>query len=217
MSNLKVVLADDHGLVRAGVRSLLQGLEGVEVVAETGDGREALRLVAEKEPDILLLDIGLPGLNGLEVAARLTQTHPQTRIVVLSVHSNEDYVRQALEAGAAGYLLKDSTVAELGLALRAVAEGRKYLTPAVSGKVVDRYLRVAAPAAAGAPRLSPRQREILQLVAEGHSTKEIAHALSISVKTVETHRAELMGRLDIHDVAGLVRYAVRTGLVDPER
>ncbi len=217
MSRLRVVLADDHALVRAGIRSLLGEIEGVEVVGETGDGREALRLVAELSPDVLLLDIGLPGLNGLDVASRVEQGHPRTRVLVLSMHASEDYVRQALEAGAAGYLLKDSALEELGLALRAVAEGRKYLTPAVSERLVTDYLRRGEPASGGAPRLSPRQREVLQLIAEGHSTKEIAFALSVSVKTVETHRAELMERLDIHDVAGLVRYAVRTGVVDPER
>lgn len=212
MSGMRVVLADDHALVRAGIRSLLEGIEGVEVSGEAGDGHEALLLVDRLRPHVAVLDIRLPAMNGLDVAARLAQTHPETRVLVLSMHANEEYVRQALHAGAAGYLLKDSSVTELELALRAVARGETYLSPAVSRLVVDDYLRHEAPP----PALSLRQREVLQLIAEGHSTKEIAHRLGISVKTAESHRFQIMARLEIRDVPGLVRYAIRTGLVGPE-
>lgn len=212
MSPLHVILADDHALVRAGVRSLLEGVEGVEVVGEAGDGREALRLVEKLRPHVAVLDIRLPELNGLDVAARLAKSHPETRVLILSMHADEEYVRQALHAGAAGYLLKDCSVTELELALRAVSRGETYLSPAVSRLVVDDYLRQKAPA----PGLSPRQREVLQMIAEGHSTKEIAYRLGISVKTAEAHRSQIMARLDIRDVPGLVRYAIRTGLVGPE-
>ena len=221
MSAARVLLVDDHALVRAGFRSLLESVEGVSVVGEAGDGHEALRLIAERTPDVTFLDIGLPGLNGLEVAARVAKEHAGVRVVILSMHANEEYVLRALQAGAAGYMLKDASVPELELALRAVMRGQTYLSPAISKRVVEDYVKrtgadapFARPAGAA---LTPRQREILQLIAEGASTKEIAHRLDVSVKTVETHRAQLMDRLDIHDVAGLVRYAIRVGLVSPER
>lgn len=216
-SALTVVLADEHALVRAGVRSLLARLDGIVVAGETGDGREALRLVEKLRPDVLLVSIDLPGLNGLEVAARVGSSRAATRVIVLSRHSGEAYVRAALDAGAAGYLLKDSRVTELERALRTVAGGRMYLTPAVSPGVVAEHPRRADARAPAARRITPRQREVLQLIAEGHSTRAIAHELSLSVKTIESHRAQLMERLGIRDVAGLVRYAIRTGLVDPER
>jgi DNA-binding NarL/FixJ family response regulator len=209
---ITVLLADDHALVRSGIRSLLDGVAGIEVVGEAGDGHDALRLAAALRPDVLLLDIKLPSLNGLEVADRLAREQPGVKVVMLSMHDNEEYVLHALRAGAAGYLLKDATVPELEMAIRSVARGETYLSPPVSKHLVGEYLRRAT--GDGVPELlTPRQREVLQLVAEGHSTKEIAARLTLSVKTVETHRAQLMERLDIHDVAGLVRYALRVGLV----
>lgn len=221
MSSARVLLVDDHTLVRAGFRSLLEGVEGVLVVGEAGDGHEALRLIAEHKPDVVFLDVGLPGLNGLEVAARSAKDHAEVRVVILSMHANEEYVLRAFQAGAAGYMLKDARAPELELALRAVMRGETYLSPTVSKRVVDDYVKRtgASPPAAGpaGPALTPRQREVLQLIAEGVSTKEIAHRLDVSVKTVESHRAQLMDRLDIHDVAGLVRYAIRIRLVSPER
>lgn len=217
LTPLRVLLADDHALVRAGIRSLLADLPGVEVVGEAGDGHEALGLVRERAPHVLLLDIGLPGLNGLEVAARVAAAHPATRVIMLSMHAHDEYVQGALRAGAAGYLLKDASVPELELALRAVTRGETYLSPAVSKRLVRELVgrRDAEPRLAEA--LTPRQREVLQLIAEGHSTKEIAHRLGLSVKTVESHRAQIMERLDIRDVPGLVRWAIRAGLVSPER
>lgn len=215
MKPIRMMLAEDHTLVRAGIRALLQNLEEVEVVAEAGDGREALRLVEMYEPDVVLMDIAMAGLNGLEATARISKTFPHVRVIILSMHANEEYVLQALRAGAVGYLLKDAGTAELELAIRAVARNETYLSPLVSKHVVADYVRRVGGEPSSLERLTRRQREILQLIAEGHSTQEIAQMLSISVKTVETHRSQLMERLDIHDVAGLVRYAIRMGLVTP--
>ena len=216
MTPIRVMLADDHALFRAGIRSLLDTIEGVEIVGEARDGHEALRLVAERRPDVLLLDVALPQLNGIEVAERLRDT-PGTRVLILSMFANEEYVLRSLRAGAAGYLLKDSTVVELASALRSVADGGSYLSPAVSGHVLAAYVRrVGDEGVTPEPALTPRQREVLQLIAEGHGTKEIASRLSLSAKTVETHRAQLMERLGIHDVAGLVRYAIRAGIVSAD-
>lgn len=217
MTLVRVLLADDHALVRAGIRALLETFPEVRVVAETGDGREAVELAA-KGVNIVLMDIGLPGLNGLEATARIVKEHPQVKVVILSMHANDEYIRQALQAGAAGYLLKDAAPVELDFALRAVAHGDTYLSPAISKRVIEDYLAQApARADAAAQLLTARQREILQLIAEGRSTKQIAALLGVSVKTVETHRADLMERLGIHDLAGLVRYALREGLARPER
>jgi len=213
MKPIRVLLADDHTLVRAGIRGLLTNLPGVEVVGEAGEGHEALRLAEELQPDIVLLDIGMPGLNGLEVAARLTRAAPTIRVVILSMHISEEYVLQALRAGAAGYLLKGSAVAELELAISAVVRGDSYLSPAVSKRVVDDYVSRTSGAPDPLAALTPRQREILQLVAEGHTSKEIAQCLGVSYRTVETHRNQLMKRLGVSDLAGLVRFAVRVGLV----
>jgi len=216
MTPIRVMLADDHALFRAGIRSLLDTIEGVEIVGEARDGHEALRLVAERRPDVLLLDVALPQLNGIEVAERLRDT-PGTRVLILSMFANEEYVLRSLRAGAAGYLLKDSTVVELASALRSVADGGSYLSPAVSGHDLAAYVRrVGDEGVPPEPALTPRQREVLQLIAEGHGTKEIASRLSLSAKTVETHRAQLMERLGIHDVAGLVRYAIRAGIVSAD-
>ncbi len=216
---MRVVLADDHTLVRAGIRALLESLPDVEIVGEASDGRQAIDLVVAEKPDVALLDISMPSLNGLEVAARLAAGSPRTRLVILSMHSDPGHVAQALRAGVAGYLLKDAAVDELPVLLRAVARGETYLSPSISKQVVAGFLQRAGDGAAppADDRLTPRQREILQLIAEGKSSKEIAHDLDISLKTVETHRAQIMDRLDIRDVAGLVRYAVRTGLVSPDR
>jgi DNA-binding NarL/FixJ family response regulator len=208
---VRIVLADDHSLVRAGLHALLEGL-GEAVVGEAGDGEEALKLIAELRPDAVFLDITMPGLNGFDVATRATQLSPNTRIVILSMHADPAYVAQALRAGVAGYLLKGASVGELRVALDAIAKGDTFLSPAISRQVVDGFLsgsEVEDPLAG----LTPRQREILKLIAEGRSTKEIAANLQVSVKTVETHRAQLMARLSIRDVAGLVRFAIRSGLI----
>lgn len=216
MSAIRVLLADDHDLVRAGFRALLQTMAGVQVVAEADDGRKALDLVRAHQPDVVLMDIGMPGLNGLDATARIAKEFPQTRVIVLSMHKAEEYVLGALKSGAAGYLLKDASPSELDTAIRSVARGDTYLSPPISRQVIDDYRKRTGDSQGPLDMLTPRQREILQLIAEGRSTKEIADVLHVSVKTVETHRAQLMERLDIHDVAGLVRYAIRVGLVTPE-
>ncbi|MCZ4312835.1 response regulator transcription factor [Comamonadaceae bacterium G21597-S1] len=216
MTPARVVLADDHTLVRAGLRKLLESLPEVAVVGEADDGLALLAMVQELQPELALLDIAMPGLNGLETAARLSRTAPGLRVLMLSMHQNEEYVRQALRNGAAGYMLKDAAPMELALAVRAVLRGEVYLSPSVSKGVVSDYvqrLRSEEPSGSG---LTPRQTEVLQLIAEGHSSKEIARRLSLSVKTVETHRSQLMKQLDIHEVAGLVRFAMRNGLVSPD-
>lgn len=216
MSTIRILVADDHSLVRAGIRSLIEHLDGVEVVAEAGDGHEALQLIERHRPTLALIDVAMPGLNGVEVTDRVTKSTPACRVIILSMHATQEYVRRALQVGAAGYLLKDAAVAELEVAIKAVARGDTYLSPAVSKGVIEEYVRPTA-SSSELDRLAPRHREILQLIAEGHTTKEIAEKLKIGVRTVETHRAELMDRLDIHEVAGLVRFAIRTGLVTPDR
>jgi DNA-binding NarL/FixJ family response regulator len=216
MAAVRVLVADDHALFRAGVRKLLQSFEGIQVVGEAADGHEALRLSGTERPDVLLMDIGMPGLNGVEAAARLTREGPRPRVIILSMHTGEDHVLRAIRAGAAGYLLKDASPAELEAAVRAVARGEIYLSPAISRYVVDDYVRRAGGDRSPLDRLTSRQREVLQLIAEGNTTKAIATRLGLSVKTVETHRAQLMERLEARDVATLVRLAIRVGLVESE-
>lgn len=214
---IRVLVADDHALVRAGIRSLVGAMGGVEVVGEASDGHEALRLAQTLRPHVVLMDISMPGLNGLEATARITRELERVRVIVVSMHASEEYASQAFRAGAAGYLLKDAAPDELERAIHAVARHEMYLSPAVSRHVIEDYRRYLAQEPDPLARLTSRQREVLQLVAEGRSSKEIARRLSLSVKTVESHRTGLMDRLDIHDVAGLVRFAVRVGLVSPER
>jgi len=221
---VRILLVEDHNLVRAGIRALLESLPATEVVGDAGDGREALRLVESLKPDVVFMDIGMPGMNGLEATARIAKDFPAVRVVILSMHATEEYVMQAMRAGAIGYLLKDAGISELELAVKAASRGETYLSPAVSKHVIDEYLRSVSgslnrSSAESSPfeRLTPRQREILQLIAEGHTTQDIARILSISLKTVETHRAQLMERLGIYDVPGLVRYAIRMGLVSPDQ
>jgi len=213
----RILLVDDHELVRAGIRSIIGTFDNAVVEAETGDGKEAYDLVRRLQPDVVVLDIALPGLNGLEVAERISRLEGcRTRVLMLSMHAGPEYVARALQAGAAGYLFKDSAVDELASALDAVMLGRRYLSRGIDPAVVDGFLSTGAGEDTTLAVLTPRQREILQLIAEGASTREIAERLFVSVKTVETHRAQLMDRLGIRDVAGLVRFAIRVGLVSPD-
>ncbi|NDP39710.1 MAG: response regulator transcription factor [Rhodoferax sp.] len=213
MSCVRVLLADDHTLVRAGLRKLLESIPDVSVVGEAADGLALLTLAEQLRPHLVLMDIAMPGLNGLEATARLSKTWPLIRVLILSMHQNEEYVRQALRNGACAYLLKDCAPLELELAVKAVLRGETYLSPAVSKGVVSDYVQRLRGEEQSGAQLTPRQREVLQLIAEGHSTKEIARRLDLSVKTVESHRSQLMKQLDIHEIAGLVRYAMHTGLV----
>jgi DNA-binding NarL/FixJ family response regulator len=216
MTPVRILLADDHTLVRAGIRSLLASIENVEVVGEASDGHEAVRQVDEAHPHLVLLDIMMPGLNGLEALARIHREHPEVRVIILSMNAAEEYVLQALRAGASGYLLKNVSPTELAMAVKAVAGGETYLSTSVSRHVIDAYLKRTGSQAGPLESLTSRQREILQLIAEGRTTKEIAKRLDLSVKTVETHRTQLMDRLGIHDIAGLVRFAIREGLIEPQ-
>jgi DNA-binding NarL/FixJ family response regulator len=217
MARIRVLLADDHTLFRAGTRALLQTLEDIEIVAEAADGREALRLIAARRPDVVLMDIMMPELNGLDAAARVARAFPGTRVVILSMNADEDSVLKSLRSGAAGYLVKTADPAELELAIRAVARGERFLSSAVSEHVVSACLKRVNTEQTSLVRLTPRQREVLQLIAEGHTTKAIAAKLGISVKTAEAYRSELMKALDIHDIASLTRYAIRAGLVSLDR
>jgi DNA-binding NarL/FixJ family response regulator len=214
---IRILLADDHALFRAGIRALLLTLKGMEVVAEAGDGREAVRLCQTHRPDVVLMDIMMPQLNGLDATARVAATSPHTRTIILSMNANEEYVLQALKSGAVGYMLKNVSPSELEHAIRAVAGGESYLSPMISKQMIGAYLELVGRETIGRfDRLTPRQREVLQLIAEGDTTKEIGRKLKLSVKTVEMHRSQLMAALDIHDVAGLVRYAVRIGLISAD-
>jgi DNA-binding NarL/FixJ family response regulator len=207
----RVLLADDHQIVRQGFRALLER-EGFQVVAEGTNGREAVTLALELQPDIAILDLTMPLLNGLEAGREILHARPQIRVVLLTMHAEEHQVAEALRLGIRAYLLKTQAAEDLVHAIRAVMAGQTYLSPAISSLVVNGYLSGAK---APADRLAPRERQVLQLVAEGKTSKEIAVLMGLSVKTAESYRARLMEKLEIHETAGLVRYAIRHGLIDP--
>jgi DNA-binding NarL/FixJ family response regulator len=217
MNVTRVLLADDHALVRAGIRALVEKIPSVEVVGEAGTGREALEFVRSKLPNIVLMDIAMTELGGLEALPRITKDFPSVKVIILSAHASEEYVIRALRDGASGYMLKDSATSELEVAINSVIHGKIYLSPSISRTVIDDYLQRVSGAVSPLEQLTSRQREILQLIAEGKNTKEIGADLDISIKTVEAHRLQLMDRLNIHDIPGLVRYAIRNGLVSAER
>ena len=215
---VRVILADDHTLVRAGVRALLEKLPEVKVLGEASNGREALELVKTHKPDVVLMDITMPGLNGLEAAARMAKEFPDVRVIILSMHNNEEYYWRALKAGAAGYLLKKAATAELAVALQRVIHGEIYLSQEISTRLLKKFpLGEIADRKSPFEQLTGRQREVLQLIAEGQNTKEIAEILKVSPKTVEYHRMKLMTGLNVHDVPGLVRFALRVGLIPEEK
>jgi len=229
---MKVLLADDHRIVREGLKSLLEGQPDLTVVAEASDGRQAVQLARELSPDVVVMDVAMPQLNGIEATRQLAGQDPGMKIVALSMHSDRRFVSEALKAGASGYVLKDGAFDELISAIRAVVSDKVYLSPRVAGVVVEDYVRRLPPrdgshslhagAAEHSARhgafdaLTPREREVLQLMAEGYATKEVAHRLSVSVKTVETHRRQIMEKLDLHSVAELTKYAIREGLTTLE-
>src|SRR5882672_995542 len=215
MTSTRVLIADDHALVRAGIRALAERIKGVEVIAEAGNGDEAVKLIKELKPDLVLLDISMPETSGFGVLAQQANEFPDVRVIVLTVHEAQAYAIRALREGAAGFLLKSAASVELEQAIETVTRGETYVSPELSKKSLLEYGKGSTDRAR-LGSLSPRQFEILKLIAEGLSTKEIAGHLNISVKTVESHRAELMARLNIHDVAGLVRFAIKMGLVDVE-
>jgi DNA-binding NarL/FixJ family response regulator len=214
---VRILLADDHTLVRAGIRALLERLPGMEVAGEASDGREVIDLIKAQQPDVVLMDISMPGLNGLQALARITRDYPQVRVIIFSMHANDEYVLQALKSGAAGYLLKRAATAEVAAALKSVVGGDIYLSREIASGFLKKFpLQQMARSTSPLEQLTPRQREILQMLAEGQTTKAIASILKISDKTVEYHRAKLMAGLRIFDIPGLVRFALRTGLVSAE-
>jgi DNA-binding NarL/FixJ family response regulator len=212
---IRVIIADDHHLVRQGIRALLEKADDIEVIGEAADGQEAVELVEQLAPDVLVMDIAMPRLNGNQAAGQVRALGVATQVVILSMYSDETLVRQALRNGAKGYLLKRSVTEELLLAIRAASRGEIYLSPAISGSIVADFLRLQANADSSGPfeRLTSREREVLQLIAEGHTNSAIAQVLTISVKTVEKHRANLMSKLNVHDLAGLMRVAIKHGLI----
>ena len=212
-NRIRVLLSDQHALVRAGIRALLERIDEVKVVAEGAGGQQTLELIEAFNPDILLVDITMPGFSGLELLKEIVVKFPSVRVIVLTLHDNEEYAALALRAGAAGFISKSAASNELEMAIKAVARGEYYLASEISKQATLKYLKGAVSGTFPAV-LTARQREVLQMIAEGHATKEIARRLNISVKTVETHRAQTMDRLDIHDVVGLVRYAIKIGLVE---
>jgi len=215
MTPIRVLIADDHALVRAGIRALVERIDGVVVVGEAGKGSEALELVRQLGPDLILLDITMPDGNGFEVLDQVTKLYPEIRVIVLTVHEAGEYALRAVREGAAGYLPKSAASIELEQAIQTVIRGERYISPETAQNTIFEVTNRATKRDLLAT-LSPRQREVLRLIAEGKTTKQIAHVLDISVKTVETHRAQLMERLGIHDVAGLVRYAIIVGLIEVE-
>jgi two-component system response regulator NreC len=212
--SIKVVLADDHTMVRAGVKALLEGSPGIQVVGEAADGREAVKLAARLAPDVVVMDVAMPKLNGIEAARQIRRDRAECRIIMLSMHEDRQYIFEALRAGAGGYVLKDAAFSELVNAIRTVTGGQTYLSPAVAGTVLDDYVNRARGEVAGneLEKLSGREREVLQLIAEGRSSPEIAKQLHISIHTVDTHRRNIMDKLDVHNLAGLIKFAVRHGL-----
>jgi DNA-binding NarL/FixJ family response regulator len=215
MPKLRILLGDDHTLVRQGIRKILETRADWSVVAEAGDGRDAVRKALQLEPEVAILDIGMPLLNGIEATRQITRKSPGVHVLIVSMHSDEAYITQALQAGATGDLLKDSADSDLIRAVDDVAAGRSFLSPAVARVMVDDYVRHLASKGIvdRYDSLSEREREIFQLVAEGHSNKEIAEILSISPATVETHRAHILQKLDLHNTAEVVLYAVRRGVI----
>ncbi len=219
MKPTRIVIAEDHNLVRQGIGALINAITDFAIVGEAANGRDAVKLIRSLQPDVVLMDITMPELNGLDATALICREHPNIKVIIISMHATEAYVVEALRAGATGYLLKDAESGELERAIRTVSRGERYLTAAVSQNMIVRFLRsdhqTAADRGTGTEALTTRQREVLQLIAEGRSTREIAERLNLSVKTIESHRSQLMQRLEIFDVAGLTRYALRIGLIDP--
>jgi len=212
---IRILLADDHTLVRQGLKRILEEQADWEVVAETGNGLDAVKLAADLQPDVVILDIGMPRLNGLEAARQISKKAPAARVLILSMHADEVHITRAVEAGAVGYLVKDSADTELVKAVTATAEGKSYFSPAAAAVLLDEYRRSLARRGVTDryESLSDREREVLQLMAEGHSSKSIAELLGVAPATVDTHRAHVLEKLDLHSVAEVVLYAVRRGLI----
>ncbi|MCR4291090.1 MAG: response regulator transcription factor [Candidatus Scalindua sp.] len=217
MSKIRVLLADDHTIVRQGLRALLDSHEDIEVVGEAENGRQAFEKTEQLIPDIVVLDITMPNLNGIEAMRQIKKLNQEVKVIVLTVHDNEEYVHQVLQAGASGYLLKESAVSDLVSAINAIKKGDIFLSPAISTVVVNDYIRHAEEGLEdfdSLVQLTGREREVLQLIAEGHTNREVARLLKLSVKTVDVHRAHIKEKLQIHDTAGLIKYAIKKGLIN---
>lgn len=213
MMTIRVVLADDHRILREGLRSILESETDIEIVGEAQDGRETVRLVRQLEPEIVLMDVAMPDLNGVDATVQLKNANVPSKVLALSMHGDGQYVRGMLQAGAAGYMLKDCAAEELATAIRTVMSGRVYVSPDVAGTIVGDYVQhLSGEVTASTPALSSREREVLQLIAEGKSTAQIAETIHVSVKTVETHRKRLMDKLELRSVAELTKYAIREGI-----
>jgi two-component system response regulator NreC len=217
MAKTRIVLADDHAILREGIRALLEDQPDMAVVGEAADGRRAVELAREQSPDLVVMDIGMPLLNGLEATRQIKREYPQVSVLVLTMHDNEEYVAQILAAGASGYVLKRAASSELVTAIRAVAAGQSYLSPAVTKLLIEGYIgrQPAAPAVVDPfDTLTAREREVLQLVAEGHTNSQIAKLLNISLKTVKAHRSNLMQKLGLHDRGELIKVAIQRGIIE---
>lgn len=219
MNTVKILIAEDHTIVRKGLCSILKNEKDIDVIGEAENGKEAIKKVEELTPDVVVMDISMPLLNGLEATLQIKKRFPEVKVLILTVHSNEEYILEILKAGASGYLVKKAAPEELVAAIHAVSRGNSFLSPSISKSVIKKFLQVAG-AEAGLEKsslLTEREREVLQLIAEGHSTRKIAEMLFISVKTVEAHRSHIMEKLDLHNVADLTRYAIRIGIISPEQ
>ena len=215
MDKIHILLADDHTILRAGIRSLLEDEADLQVIGEAEDGHSAVRMCCELQPDVVLLDIAMPRLNGLEATRQIRRDCPHTKVLILTMHENEEYIRKVLANGAMGYILKDAAARDLLGAIRAVHNGEAVLSPAITRLIIEDYLRWGDLNTTGASdNLSPREREILQLIAEGYNNKQIAEILCISIKTVQAHRSSLMAKLDLHDRSELIKYAIRKKIID---
>jgi two-component system response regulator NreC len=215
MSRIRVLLADDHTILRDGIRALLDDQADMEVVGEAEDGQATVKMTAELQPDVVVMDIAMPLLNGLEATRQIQRDHPQVKVLILTMHENEEYIRQVLAAGALGYVLKDAAARDLIGAIRAVYQGEAILSPAITRLVIEDYLRwgdIRPPDSSNG--LTSREREVLQLIAEGYTNKEIADILCLSVKTIQSHRTNLMGKLDLHDRGELIKYAIQKKIID---
>ncbi len=211
----QVLLADDHNMIRQGLRALIEKEDGMSVIAEAEDGRKAVELAAELKPAVVVMDVGMPNMNGIEATRRIIEANDEIKVLALSMHSDKRFVKEMFSAGASGYLLKDSAFGELALAIRTLAQGRTYLSPGVTDAVIKDFVGRQREAEVSVfSLLTARQREVLQLTAEGLSTKDIAAQLQVSVKTVESHRQKIMAKLDVHSIAELTKYAVREGLTE---